>query len=76
MKLTSTLESIVSKIFVSKSLKESQDILLEFLKDSKIKISDKNKMINEIKLIPNINKLQFYCCNALLKYEGLSVNIK
>jgi len=38
-----------------------------------MKLLDRLKMIDEISKAKNLQHLQIYCANALLKYEGLGV---
>jgi hypothetical protein len=73
-KLTSTLDQIVEQVFTSKDLESAKKITLDFLAESKIKVEDRDKMISEITKMKDLVKLQIYCANALLKFEGLSVN--
>jgi hypothetical protein len=75
-KIVSTLDKIAEAVFVSKDLITAQNIAITHLNESKIKESDKNKMIQEITNITSLQKLQYYCANALLKYEGLGVGNK
>lgn len=72
MYITSTLATIASQIFQSSSLEEAKQLCLAYLQDSKIKDSDRLKMISEIERMESLSKLQRYLANALLKYEGLS----
>ena len=76
MKIISTLDKIVEAVFTSKDLTSAQNIALAHLNESKIKESDKNKMIQEITNMKSLQKLQYYCANALLKYEGLGIGTK
>jgi hypothetical protein len=76
MKIISTLDKIAEAVFTSKDLTSAQNIALAHLNESKIKESDKNKMIQEITNMKSLQKLQYYCANALLKYEGLGVGSK
>ena len=48
-------------------------MLFRSLEKSGIKESDRLKMIEEISKAKNLQRLQIYCANALLKYEGLGV---
>jgi hypothetical protein len=73
---TSTLDKIATQVFESKTLNDAKTICLDFLKESKIKESDRLKMIDEVEKIKYLHKLQIYIANALLKYEGLGLNNK
>jgi hypothetical protein len=48
-------------------------VALEHLEESTIKESDRLKMIQEITNTKNLERLQVYVANSLLKYEGLSL---
>lgn len=72
MKITSTLETIASQVFQSSTLEEAKSICLNHLEGSKIKESDRLKMISEIERMESLLAVQRYLANALLKYEGLS----
>lgn len=74
--IISTLDKIAEQVFKAKDLTLAQNIAISHLNESKIKESDKNKMIQEISNMKSLQKLQYYCANALLKYEGLGVGNK
>jgi len=74
MKIESTLTNITEQVFEAKALDEAKKICLDYLQDSKIKESDRLKMISEIEQMKYLHKVQLYIANALLKYEGLSLN--
>ena len=76
MKLESTLTNIAEQVFTATSVQQAKQITLEFLDKSKIKEEDRKKMINEIETKTDLVKLQIYIANALLKFEGLSLNDK
>jgi len=70
---TSTLDKIATQVFEAKTLEQAKTICLDFLKESKIKESDRSKMINEIEQMKYLHKVQLYIANALLKFEGLGI---
>jgi hypothetical protein len=72
--ITSTLSQIATLVFQAKDLKEAQQITVEHLNKTKIKDTDKTKMIIEINNQKNLIRLQTYICNALLKYESLGLS--
>ena len=74
--LTSTLDTIATQVFEAKTLEQAKTICFEYLKESKIKESDRLKMISEIEKMKYLHKVQLYIANALLKFEGLGVGIK
>jgi len=76
MKLESTLTNIAEQVFSSTSIEQAKTIALDFLSESKINKEDRKKMIEEIETKKDLVKLQIYIANALLKFEGLSLNDK
>ena len=74
MKIESTLTNIAEQVFSATNVEQAKTIALEFLKESKIKEEDRVKMISEIETKKDLVKLQIYIANALLKFEGLSLN--
>ena len=73
IKIESTLAKIANVVFETKDFKLAQQTAIEHLTESSIKESDRLKMIDEISKAKNLQRLQVYCANALLKYEGLGV---
>ena len=76
MKLESTLTNIAEQVFSATSVEQAKTIALDFLSESKINEADRKKMIAEIETKKDLVKLQIYIANALLKFEGLSLNDK
>ena len=74
MNIKSTLTQIAEQVFTAKTCDEAKKIALDYLSESKINEEDRVKMIEEIQQKKELVKLQMYIANALLKYEGLSVN--
>jgi len=74
--IVSTLDRIATQVFESRTLDEAKEICINYLKESKIKESDRLKMIDEIEKMKHLHKVQMYIANALLKYEGLGLNNK
>jgi len=73
IQIESTLAKIANVVFETKDFKLAQQTALDHLEKSGIKESDKRNMIEEISKAKNLQRLQIYCANALLKYEGLGV---
>lgn len=73
VQIHSTLEQISSSIFQCRNLEEGKNMLVKYLQGKGIKEGDKKKMIWDISQIRSLYRLQYYVCNSLLKYEGLSV---
>jgi hypothetical protein len=73
IQIESTLAKIANVVFETKDFKLAQQTAIDHLTESSIKESDRLKMIDEISKAKNLQRLQSYCANALLKYEGLGV---
>ena len=73
IKIESTLAKIANVVFETTDFKLAQQTAIDHLTGSSIKESDRLKMIDEISKAKNLQRLQIYCANALLKYEGLGV---
>ena len=73
MKIESKLSEIISQVYAARTIKEAKLILIPFLEESKIKESDKKKMIEQTLKLDQLGLLQYYATNALLKYEGLGL---
>jgi hypothetical protein len=67
-------EQIATQVFTMKDVNAAKTFINEFVNDKDINDIDKKVILNNIKDIKHINKLQTYICNSLLKYEGMSVN--
>jgi hypothetical protein len=73
MKIESKLSEIISQVYAARTVSEAKLILIPFLEESKIKESDKKKMIDQTLKLDQLGLLQYYATNALLKYEGLGL---
>jgi len=74
IKIKSIFEQIAAQIFTMKDINAAKTFISEFVNDKNINEQDKKVILNNIRDIKNIIKLQTYICNSLLKYEGMSVN--
>jgi hypothetical protein len=74
MNIKSTLTKIAEQVFTAKTCDDAKKIALDYLSESKINEEDRVKMIEEIQQKKDLVKLQMYIANALLKFEGLSIN--
>jgi hypothetical protein len=72
--IKSMFEQIATQVFTMKDVNAAKTFINEFVNDKDINDIDKKVILNNIKDIKHINKLQTYICNSLLKYEGMSVN--
>jgi hypothetical protein len=73
MKIESKLVEITSQVYQAPTANIAKCILIPFLRESKIKESDKKKMIEQIEKLTHLALIQRYMTNALLKYEGLGL---
>ena len=74
IKIKSIFEQIATQIFTMKDINAAKTFISEFVNDKNINEQDKKLILNNIRDIKNMIKLQTYICNSLLKYEGMSVN--
>lgn len=74
IKIKSVFEQIATQVFTMKDVNTAKTFISEFVNDKNINEIDKKLILNNIKDIKHMNKLQTYICNSLLKYEGMSVN--
>ena len=72
--IKSMFEQIATQVFTMKDVNAAKTFINEFVNDKDINDIDKKVILNNIKDIKHINKLQTYICNSLLKYEGMSIN--
>jgi len=73
-KIKSVFEQIASNVFQMKSIEQAKQYITEFVNSKEIKDTDKQLIVNNVSNCRNILQIQRYICNALLKYEGMSVN--
>jgi tRNA(Leu) C34 or U34 (ribose-2'-O)-methylase TrmL len=73
VQIESTLAKIANLVFETRDFKAAQKAALDHLSESKIKESDRLKIIEEISNKKNLIALQTYVANALLRYEGLGI---
>ena len=73
MKIESTLASIAKEIFVAPDANAARQIFIDYVSGSRIKESDKAKMLTEASKMSSLLQIHRYTANALLKYEGLGL---
>jgi hypothetical protein len=73
MKIESKLAGIIEQVYQAPTANIAKSILIPFLRTSKIKETDKIKMIEQADKLTSLERIQFYATNALLKYEGLGL---
>jgi len=73
MKIESTLSSIAKEVFAATNASDAKRIFIDYVSNSRIKESDKTKMLTEVSKMSSLLQLHRYTANALLKYEGLGL---
>jgi hypothetical protein len=73
MKIESTLSSIAREVFAASNAVDAKRIFIDYVSNSHIKESDKNKMLMEASKMTSLLQIHRYTANALLKYEGLGL---
>jgi hypothetical protein len=74
--IKSVFEQIAEQVFQMTNLNEAKTFTTEFINGKNIKEEDKKTILRQLDDIKTIVKFQTYICNSLLKYEGMSVNLK
>ncbi len=73
MVIQSTLASIARDVFVAPDASTAKQIFIDYVSGSRIKESDKVKMLAEASKMTSLLQIYRYTANALLKYEGLGL---
>ena len=68
----STLSQVAEAVFSATDLKTAQYRFIEHVSQTRVK--DKEKMISAVKELKSLTAVHSYTANALLRFEGLSVN--
>lgn len=74
VEIKSGLEKVIRSVYAEKDLKAAKEIVLSFLKTSKINSASKAKMTQKVEDAKTKHALDSYLTNALLRFEKLSVN--
>jgi len=74
VKIKSVLEECTEVLFTINDLTKAKEYVINFVNDRGIKDTDKVNIVKGTNEAKTLIRLQTYVCNALLKYEGLSVN--
>jgi len=74
--IKSVFEQIAEQVFQMTNINEAKTFTTEFINGKNIKEEDKKTILRQLDDIKTIVKFQTYICNSLLKYEGMSVNLK
>lgn len=73
MEIKSVLNGIVTDIYSAQTVKEAKDLFIKFVDATKIKDTDKKKMLLEVERMTTLRQIQQYTTNAMFKYEGLGI---
>jgi len=73
MEIKSVLNGIVTDIYSARKVKEAKDLFIKFVDATKIKDTDKKKMLLEVERMTTLRQIQQYTTNAMFKYEGLGI---
>ena len=72
--IKSIFEQISIEVFKITDLGKAKEYVVNFVSTKQINDKDKQSILKETNNAKSLYKLQQYICNALLKYEGLSLN--
>ncbi len=73
MQIKSIFQEISTTVFQMKNLDEAKTFITTFVSDRSINEKDKLNILKAVSETRSLYKLQNYLCNALLKYEGMSL---
>ena len=73
MEIKSVLNGIITDIYSARTVKEAKDLFIKFVDATKIKDTDKKKMLAEVEKMNTLRSIQQYATNAMFKYEGLGI---
>lgn len=74
VQIKSIFEQISQQVFNMNNINDIKKYVVDFVNTKQIDDNDKQGIIKNINECKNVMAAQRYICNALLKYEGLSVN--
>ena len=73
VQIKSVFEQIAQEVFVMRNTNEAKSFITGFIEGKNINSIDKNIILNNVDKCKNVQAIQKYICNSLLKYEGMSV---
>jgi len=73
IKIKSVLNQITEKVFPMKNVDEAKAFVTKFIEDKDINEYDKRSITQNVNNCTSMYGVNKYLCNALLKYEGLSI---
>lgn len=74
MEIKSVLNGIITDIYSARNVKEAKELFIKFVDATKIKDTDKKKMLLEVENMTTLRQIQQYATNAMFKYEGLGID--
>jgi hypothetical protein len=74
IQIKSVLEQVAEKVFLMDNVNEAKAFVKTFIDEKGIKPEDKKLIIYNVENCETMKRLNQYICNALLKYEGLSIH--
>lgn len=74
VQIKSIFEQISQDVFTMNDINVIKQHVIDFVNTKNIEGKDKQGIIKNISECKNVMAAQRYICNALLKFEGLSVN--
>jgi len=74
MEIKSVLNGIITDIYSARNVKEAKELFTKFVDATKIKDTDKKKMLTEVENMTTLRQIQQYTTNAMFKYEGLGID--
>ncbi len=73
VQIKSIFEQIAEQVFVMRNINEIKIFIKSFVEEKNINNIDKNTILTNVDKCKNVQAVQRYICNSLLKYEGMSV---
>ena len=73
VQIKSIFEQIAEQVFVMRNINEIKTFIKSFVEEKNINNIDKNTILMNVDKCKNVQAVQRYICNSLLKYEGMSV---
>jgi hypothetical protein len=74
VQIKSIFEQIAEKVFVMNNVNDIKSFVKSFVEEKSINNIDKNIILTNVDKCKNVQAVQRYICNSLLKYEGMSVS--
>jgi hypothetical protein len=74
VQIKSIFEQIAEKVFVMNNINDIKSFVKSFVEEKNINNIDKNIILINVDKCKNVQAVQRYICNSLLKYEGMSVS--